>query len=394
MTRHPGQLTFIEDLERYVGFTEASAAALRQLLPLATPHFPSVVDDFYAAIRAHPDTSAVITGGDAQIGRLKVTLTCWLDTLLAGPHDNAYTESRARMGKAHVRIGLPQAFMFTAMNRVRLRLSEILDREVADRPTDAKRMREALDQILDIDLAIMLDAYREDILARTRKTERLATMGEFATSIGHELRNPLGVIESSLFLVRQHLPPAASSHPDATRHIEQMEGEVRRSKKIIEDLLSLARSRPPSRAPTALPALIDAAVAASSLPAEIEVRVRVPPGLEADLDAEQIRQALVNLLANASHTMGGRGRVHVTAEAAPGGVWLRVRDEGPSIAPDARQRIFEPLFTSQVVGNGLGLALCRRIVEAHGGTIDLEGTATGTCFAAWLPAGPVSGSSS
>ena len=90
-----------DSLKEYVGFTGASAAALRELHPLACPRFPEIVDDFYAAIAAHPDARAVLTGGEAQIARLKATLTAWLDSLLLGPHDDAYLETRARPGPGH-----------------------------------------------------------------------------------------------------------------------------------------------------------------------------------------------------------------------------------------------------------------------------------------------------
>ncbi len=101
-------LTFFDSLKQYVGFDEASSAALRELHPIAQPAFVAIVDDFYAAIEAHPEASAAITGGAAQIERLKQTLIRWLDLLLLGPHDEAYYELRARIGRMHVRIALPQ----------------------------------------------------------------------------------------------------------------------------------------------------------------------------------------------------------------------------------------------------------------------------------------------
>src|SRR5437762_324093 len=107
-------LTFLDSLKHYVGFTEASSASLRELHPLAQSVFVPIADDFYAAIEAHPGARAAIAGGAAQIQRLKETLVRWLDSLLLGPHDEAYYQQRARIGRVHVRIALPQAFMFTA----------------------------------------------------------------------------------------------------------------------------------------------------------------------------------------------------------------------------------------------------------------------------------------
>jgi signal transduction histidine kinase len=382
-------LTFFENLKQYVGFTDDSTAALRELRPIAAPHFARIVDDFYAAIEAHPGARAAITGGPAQIARLKQTLIRWLDTLLAGPHDEAYFDMRARIGRMHVRIDLPQAYMFTAMDRMRVHLTEVVrDHVLRDpaRAAGAPRILTALHQIMDLELAIMLETYREDLVAKNRNAERLATIGQFAASIGHELRNPLGVIESSLFLLRQHLGPEASKAPNVAKHLDRIAGEVKRSNKTIHDLLELARNRPPRRQRVALAPLVDEAAQAALLPPEVTVEKAMPLGLAGDVDPDQLRQVLVNLLANASQAMSGRGHVAVEGAAAPdGGVRLCVRDDGPGVPEEVRYRIFEALFTTKAKGSGLGLALCRRILEAHGGTIELEPTARGACFVLALP---------
>src|SRR5262245_56008752 len=118
-------LSFFANIKLYVGFTAASSSALRELHPIAAPFFPRIVDDFYAAIEAHPGARQAITGGTAQIERLKQTLLRWMDTLLLGPHDEEYFEARARIGRMHVRIALPQAYMFTAMDRIRVHLLDV-----------------------------------------------------------------------------------------------------------------------------------------------------------------------------------------------------------------------------------------------------------------------------
>ena len=176
--------TFFESLKRYVGFTEASSAALRELHPLVQPSFVPIVDDFYAAIEAHPSASAAITGGTAQIERLKQTLVRWLDSMLLGPHDEAYYQARARIGRVHVRIDLPQGFMFTAMNRIRVLLLDVVRDQLIDNPAALQRASTALHQILDLELAIMLETYREDLVVKSRGAERLATIGQFAASSG------------------------------------------------------------------------------------------------------------------------------------------------------------------------------------------------------------------
>jgi signal transduction histidine kinase len=299
--------------------------------------------------------------------------------MLLGPHDEAYYQLRARIGRVHVRIALPQAFMFTAVNRIRVRLLDVVSERLAGDPAALRRAATALHQILDLELAIMLETYREDLLVKNRNAERLATIGQFAASMGHELRNPLGVIESSLFLLRQHLGPEVGSSPNVAKHLDRIGGEVSRANKTIHDLLDLARNRPPRRQRTEVRRLVDEALEAALLPATVQVKVTARPAeLAIDVDPDQMRQVLVNLFANAAQAMPQGGRIDVEAETLPSAdTRVRVRDDGPGIAVEAQHRIFEALFTTKAKGSGLGLALCRRIMEAHGGSIDLQPSQAG-----------------
>jgi two-component system sensor histidine kinase HydH len=381
-------LTFFESLKQYVGFTDESSAALRDFHPIAEPFFGPIIDDFYDAIEAHPGASAAITGGPAQIERLKQTLVRWLHTMMLGPHDEAYHEMRARIGRVHVRIALPQQFMFTAMDRIRVRLLDVIRERLAHNdPREVQRIATALHQILDLELAIMLETYREDLVTKNRNAERLATIGQFAASIGHELRNPLGVMESSLFLLRQHLGPDAANARNVAKHLDRIGGEITRANKTIRDLLDLARNRPPQKQSVDLRTLVETTSGLALLPANVVVEVTTPTGLVVDVDAGQFQQVLINLFTNAAQAMSGGGRIWVDGETlASGGTCLRVRDDGPGVPIETRYRIFEALFTTKAKGSGLGLALCRRILEAHGGSIELEPSERGATFVLTLPA--------
>jgi signal transduction histidine kinase len=249
----------------------------------------------------------------------------------------------------------------------------------------------AIERILDLDLAIMLQTYREDLLAKTGRTERLATTGQFAAGIGHELRNPLAVIDSSVYLVRQALGREVSGVPAIEKHLTRIATEVKRATGTIDDLLALANSRSPRRARTPVCTVVDAAIESSILPAALAVETSIPGDLTGDFDGNQIRHVLSNLLTNASQALRGRGRVQISARVQARTLEIRVQDDGPGVPADVRDRIFEPLFTTRAQGSGLGLALCRRILEAHGGTIDLEPTEEGACFLLRLSAGASSG---
>jgi signal transduction histidine kinase len=382
------ELTFFANIKLYVGFTDASSAALRELHPIAQPFFRPIVDDFYAAIETHPGARQAITGGQAQIDRLKLTLIKWMDLMLLGPHDEEYYQLRARIGRMHVRIALPQQYMFTAMDRIRVRLLDVVRTAIVGDPGKVERIATALNQILDLELAIMLETYREDLETKNRNAERLATIGQFAASIGHELRNPLGVVESSLYLLRQHLKQEADA-PAVKKHLDRIGAEVQRANKTIHDLLDLARNRPPQRRATSLRELVDSAGEAALLPAALTLQSSVPADLVLNIDPDQIRQVLANLFTNAMQALKGRGQLWVEVESGPdGGTRVRVRDDGPGVPSEERSRIFEALFTTKAKGSGLGLALCRRIMEAHGGTIELEARPGGASFLLTFPEGP------
>jgi signal transduction histidine kinase len=380
-------LSFLDNVKIYVGFDEASSAALREAHAIVAPHFGPIIDDFYATIEAHPGARAAITGGAAQIERLKGTLLRWIEEVFLGPHDEAYFERRARIGRMHVQIDLPQVYMLTAMDRIRVRSLAALRGTPTLPEAAAERMITALHQILDIELAIMLETYREDLLAKNRTAERLATIGQFAAGIGHELRNPLGVVESSAFLLARRLQQLQIADPGLTKHVEKITAEVQRSNKTITDLLELARNRPLSRRPIGADAFLSQAIAAAHLPAGVDVEVAGAAGVGLDADFDQLQRVLVNLLINAGQAMNGKGRVWIDARRDGARVVLRVRDEGPGVPPDLRARIFEALFTTKAKGTGLGLALCRRIVGAHGGTMTLEPSEAGAIFQIVIPDG-------
>jgi len=378
-------LSFLENVKAYVGFDDDASVALRGGHPVIAPHFGAIIDDFYDAIEAHPGARATITGGATQIQRLKGSLLQWIDEIFRGPHDQAYFERRARIGRVHVRIDLPQMYMFTAMDRIRVGSAEVIRNE---RSLDAVKSRElltALHKILDIELAIMLETYREDLLTKNRTAERLATIGQFAAGIGHELRNPLGVIESSAFLVTRRLEQLQISDASLSKHLEKITLEVQRSNRTISDLLELARSKPLNRRPTEASAFIARAVAATGLPPSVEVDTMVPAGTILDVDPDQLTRVVTNLLLNASQAMRGSGRVFIAARREGNRSVIVVRDEGPGVPTELRARIFEALFTTKAKGNGIGLALCRRICEAHQGTITLDSSEVGASFRITIP---------
>lgn len=354
------------ELKRYIGFTEADEQRLRALRAPLEPHFASIAEVFYARILEHEGARAALSRGERHVGDLKATLVKWMRELFEGPWDEAYVQRRARIGRAHVQIGLPQHYMISAMNVIRLQVRERLSGILDEAAGEDHATRDAVQRVLDLDLAIMLHTYREDLEAAQKRAERLATYGQLIGSIGHELRNPLAVIETSLYLLKG----SVGESEKAKKHLERIGHQVTLANDIITQLLDLIRERPLVPQRVDLGAVARDAVSGLEPPATTTLQLL---GFDApcpvDGDPTQLRQVVVNLVDNALYAAGVDGRVSVTLETGGRQARLLVDDSGPGIDPAIRNRLFEPLVTTRPRGIGLGLALVRRVVERHGGEV-------------------------
>lgn len=376
--------TLFDELKRYVGFSPADEEALRALYPLARPHFKPFSEVFYQRILEHEGARASLVGGESAVGHLKITLQAWMDGLLRGPWDEAYFELRCRIGRMHVRIELPQHYMFGAMNVIRQLMNDLIDKSYLDKPDELRAARLGLGKILDLELAIMLHTYREDYAAQQARQERLATFGQLVGSMGHELRNPLGVIETSLHILKGRVP----DDERAQKHVERIGAQVNIANKIVSDLLDMIRDRPLSRETLSLKEVVDAVVGDLKAPAAQQIALSgfeaLPPVVG---DRGQLRQLFLNLIDNAVEASGPQGAVEVSAVRLDGFVRVTVEDTGPGVDPAIVRRLFEPLVTTKEKGVGLGLALVKRIVERHDGSIAYEPRPTGGArFTVRLPA--------
>jgi signal transduction histidine kinase len=358
--------TLFEELKRYVDFGPEDEQALRALHEVARHRFRDIAHVFYARILEHEGARNALAG-ESQVGHLKVSLQAWMEQLLRGPWDEAYYLLRCRIGRVHVRIALPQHYMFGAMNVLREAFDRVIDEHYAGQPEALRATRSALGKILDLEVAIMLHTYREDLLAQQARSERLSTFGQLVGSIGHELRNPLGVIETSLFILKGR--PLASDER-ATKHLERIGEQVALANRIVTDLLDMIRDRPLKREPLELDAVWKDALTSVQVPAGVSIHVEglaELPTLKGD--PGQMRQVFVNLLENAMHAVGEAGSVTLSATTGVDAVELILEDSGPGVSDSIRRRMFEPLMTTKARGIGLGLPLVKRILERHGGSI-------------------------
>jgi signal transduction histidine kinase len=220
-----------------------------------------------------------------------------------------------------------------------------------------------------------------------RRAARLAAAGAIGASVAHELRNALAVAESALFLAQRDL----DDRPRLIRHLDQVGAEIRKAHHVIGSVLGLARGEPVRREPALVRRLIDTARHALVHPTNILFQVAIDPGdLTVLCDPILLERVFSNLYLNAIEAVAGRARAAIVTRAWIGDerTYLEVEDDGPGLDPRIIDGIFDPLVTSKAGGTGLGLALSRAILEAHGGEITATtGRTGGTAFRMWLPNG-------
>jgi two-component system sensor kinase FixL len=163
-----------QELQAYVGWTAEDARRTQSVSGLLEHHLPGLVDDFYAEIERHPDAMKVITGGQQQINRLKGTLVKWLQELLRGPYDSDYVARRWKVGWRHVEIGLDQVYTNVALSRLRMGLLSALDESWNRTVPELLDVRRSLNMLMDLDLAIIEDAYQTEYLARRKERSEAA----------------------------------------------------------------------------------------------------------------------------------------------------------------------------------------------------------------------------
>ena len=219
------------------------------------------------------------------------------------------------------------------------------------------------------------------------RAEHFATLGELAAGLAHEIRNPLAGIAGVIEIVGRDLPEKSPAR-DVLKDVRE---EVMRINRIMNDLMETARPRPPEFHPADLNATVEHAVAfarqqaaAKSVKIEFRKNDALPP---VEHDTAQIHQVLLNLLLNAVQAIeGSGGAVLVEVAQQDGLAAVRIRDSGKGIAAEDLPHIFRPFYTTKGHGTGLGLSLARRIVEDHGGRIQVESELEkGSTFTVLLP---------
>jgi signal transduction histidine kinase len=216
------------------------------------------------------------------------------------------------------------------------------------------------------------------------RREKLAILGQLAGGVGHELRNPLGVISNAVYFLQMTNPDADKTTKE---YLDILASEVRNAEKIVSDLLDFSRTRLAEREMSAVSELVARASEKQPPPKNVEVTTAIGSDLPpVFVDSRQIVQVLVNLMTNAFQAMPEGGSLTVSARSEREKVALAVTDTGCGIPPETLGRVFEPLFTTRKRGIGLGLAISKSLMESNGGSIEVESTVgKGSTFTLLLP---------
>ncbi len=219
-------------------------------------------------------------------------------------------------------------------------------------------------------------------------SRRLAAIGRLTSGVAHEVKNPINAIVVHLEVLRQKLQQV---DPDTRRHMDVIGSEIQRLDRVVQTLVDFTRPVELRLADLDLRRLVDDVVLLASPEAERHgvniVRTGGPEPLPVKVDADLVKQAVLNIVLNGVQAMADGGTLTLTGGRRDGEVELDVRDEGPGIPPELREKIFNLYFTTKKSGSGIGLAMTYRVMQLHNGSVEFDSeVGRGTTFRLLFPA--------
>ena len=261
-------------------------------------------------------------------------------------------------------------------------LEDVTERKLAEE--SVRRLNEELEWKVAERTRQLLEA--QDELVRK---EKLAILGQLSGSVGHELRNPLGVMNNAVYFLKTVM---TSADETVLEYLDIIKHEIDNSQRIINDLLDFARTKIPQKRAVLVRELMEESLERCALPENVVIRSDIPDKLPPlNVDPLQIGQVFQNLITNGIQAMTEGGTLLICARRADnegGFIEICVADTGEGISPENMKKLFQPLFTTKAKGIGLGLTLCKNLTEANGGSIAVESAVgKGTYFTMILPIG-------
>jgi two-component system sensor histidine kinase AtoS len=227
---------------------------------------------------------------------------------------------------------------------------------------------------------------REEMERRLQQAEHLAGIGEASAMVGHDLRNPLQGIAGATYLLRNESLTA----DERSGILDLIEKNVAYSDGIVKDLLDYARPFELTRVEATPREIVANALQAVSVPSRIKVENQSQPQPTVSVDSDRMKRVFVNLIENAVDAIPLEGTITINSKESEGFVEMTISDTGAGLSKEVVENLWKPLQTTKAKGIGMGLAICKRIIDAHGGEISLESKAgQGTAFTIRLPVGRI-----
>lgn len=248
---------------------------------------------------------------------------------------------------------------------------------------ELRRYREHLEELVDNRTA-ELKATQDELLRK----EKLAVLGQLTGTVAHELRNPLGTIRSSLYLIRDRAP---KDDAPLGRAVQRAERNIVRCDKLIDELLDFTRTRKLELETVAVDTWLPEVVLSYEVPDTINIEFDLVSEAHVAIDDERFRRCIINLLSNACDAMATNAEdkpsvLRLSSKMDGERVIVNIADTGVGISEEKLQKIFEPLFSTKAFGVGLGLPIIEQIVQQHHGGVTIKSTeGEGTCVSLWLP---------
>ncbi len=220
------------------------------------------------------------------------------------------------------------------------------------------------------------------------KTKRLSAIGATAGMVGHDIRNPLQAIVGDIYLLKEYLKsmPESETQKEVAESLDSIETNVNYINKIVSDLQDYSRSLNPEYSDFNLKDMIETILQSVSRQNDLDISVNIDPSFTVTSDRSIIRRILTNLIVNAIQAMPTGGKISLNSFREEGNLLIIVEDTGVGIPDDIKPKLFSPMFTTKAKGQGLGLAVVKRLVEALNGTISFESQeGKGTKFVIALP---------
>lgn len=303
--------------------------------------------------------------------------------LLAGKTDHYQMEKRYFHKDGHVVwIRLSVSLILDARHRPLhfvSQMDDITDKKLAEEKI--RKLNEELEAKVQERTQALLDAQEELV-----RNEKLAVLGQIAGSVGHELRNPLGVMSNAVYFLQTVLSDADETTKE---YLDIIKSEIAGSERIVSDLLDAVRTKPPQSAAVDVKTLIDQVLHKYTLPPSVALELDIPATLSPlRVDALQIQQVFRNLISNGVEAMpeGGKLTIRASEDTQTKSIAVSVKDSGIGMTPEQLHKLFQPLFTTKARGIGLGLVVVKNLAQANGGGVQVESApGQGSVFTVTLP---------